>query len=103
MAEYGHIKHQEWINMYSINAYYNAGLAQQRLGRGVEAKAFLEEALRLEPGSADFRIALAILAAQRGQWSEARSQAQRLSREHPEDPRGKALLRRLRQPEPPSP
>ena len=71
-----------------------------RLGRAEAATVFLEEALRLEPGEADFRIALAILAAQQGQWSEARFHAQQFSLEHPDDARGTALRRQLHRPEP---
>ncbi len=79
---------------------YNAGLAHQRLGRAGAAKVFLEEALRLEPGEADFRIALAILAAQQAQWNEARFHAQQFSLEHPDDARGPALRRQLHRSEP---
>lgn len=74
---------------------YNAGLAQQRLGRAAAAKAFFHEALAQEPGNADFRYALASLAAGQNRWKDARTQALRLIRDHPHDPRGPLLLRRL--------
>lgn len=65
---------------------YNAGLAQQRLGRTTAAEALLLRAHQLEPQHPDYIDALSILYAQTGRWDSALRFTDLAIRLRPSDP-----------------
>lgn len=77
-------------------AWYNLGLAHQKLERFKEAEQALLKAYQLAPGVGDFAKALAILYAQQEQWDQAIGFAERLVRAEPANPEFQVLLQFLR-------
>ncbi len=74
-------------------AYRLASLAFERLGRGAEAVAAAEEAVRLAPGSWAARLRLgAALRRVPGRWRESSAQAVRAARYAPQEPDPHVLI-----------
>ena len=66
-----HLAEAARLSPVNARIHYNAGLAQQHLGRSEEAERLLRRAARLEPQNADYLNALAILYMQQERWDSA--------------------------------
>ncbi len=71
------------------------GLALAMLGRPAEARLELEEARRLDPGSASIALNLAVLEAQDGRMDAARALAREALRLQPDYPQARGLVEAL--------
>ena len=71
---------------------YNAGIAQQTLGRPEAAEQHFRAAMAQEPDEPDFAVALAILYLQQDRREDARVVVRSLAERAPDDPSVQALL-----------
>jgi tetratricopeptide (TPR) repeat protein len=71
------------LNADNPDNFFGLGVANQLAGRQAEAEAALLDALRLDDGHADARLALIRLYLDQGRWEDARRQLERIK---PGDP-----------------
>ncbi len=77
--------------------HYRLGLLEYLLGHEAEAEQSLKEAVRLEPDSADFLLALTLLYEKQRRWPDALRGARRLTEMQPDNPTYQQILRNLQQ------
>ena len=78
-----HLERAASLDVDNPRIQFNAGLAQQQLGRADRAERLLLAAHALDPQADDYLNALSIFYAQQGRWDEAQQYTQPLAERYP--------------------